>query len=112
MWASDNRQQRSHGRGYQKFNAPDPPPPSAAAERADLDQGARLGAADNGNVEWQPIVTAPFDCDLELAVLDRALMHAFVFPCRRTRDGWINTKAGRPMIVAVTHWREWQHKDD
>jgi hypothetical protein len=62
-------------------------------------------------MEWQPIAIAPFDRDLELAVLDHGLMHAFVFPCRRTRDGWINVKTGKSIVIEVTHWCEWQQKD-
>jgi hypothetical protein len=35
-------------------------------------------------IPWQPISTAPFDCNLELAVFDtRGRPHALVFPCRR-----------------------------
>ena len=41
---------------------------------------------------WQPISTAPFDRDLELAVLDAEGPHTLVFPCRRILGGW--TKAG------------------
>jgi hypothetical protein len=39
---------------------------------------------------WQLIVTAPFGCDLELAVIDKDGPHALAFPCRRDSDGWIN----------------------
>ena len=39
---------------------------------------------DFSNVQWQPVgVPAPFDVDIELAVLDREGAHALVFPCRR-----------------------------
>ena len=35
-------------------------------------------------MDWQPISTAPFDRDLELAVFDTAgQVHALMFPCRR-----------------------------
>jgi hypothetical protein len=41
-------------------------------------------------VEWHTIATAPFDRDLELAVIGYDGTHALVFPCRRilgaTRD--------------------------
>ena len=37
---------------------------------------------------WQSIPSAPFDRDLELAVIDDDGTHALVFPCRRIRgDG-------------------------
>jgi hypothetical protein len=60
---------------------------------------------------WKPIITAPFDIDLELAVIDRDGPHALVFPCRRVLDGWagwINAQTHRPVDVRPTHWREWQ----
>ena len=46
-------------------------------------------------MQWQPINTAPFDRDLELAVLDRDAMHALVFPCRRSVGTWINAQTKR-----------------
>jgi hypothetical protein len=39
---------------------------------------------------WQPISTAPFDRDIELAVMDKDEPHALVFPCRRVPGGWIH----------------------
>jgi hypothetical protein len=43
-------------------------------------------------MEWQPIATAPFDRDLELAVFDTAgQVHALVFPCRRILGSYIRT---------------------
>jgi hypothetical protein len=33
---------------------------------------------------WLPIHTAPFDAEIELAVIDREGPHALVFPCRNT----------------------------
>lgn len=57
---------------------------------------------------WQPASTAPYDRDLELAVIDRAGEHALVFACRRTgADMWIDALTGRLIEVHPTHWREW-----
>lgn len=56
---------------------------------------------------WNMIDTAPFDRDLELAVLEQNDIHALVFRCRRTRLGWINAATGRPVDIRPTHWREW-----
>jgi hypothetical protein len=57
---------------------------------------------------WQPVANAPFDQDLELAVLERGDAHALVFPCRRTEDGWSDALTGQPVDVNPTHWRAWQ----
>ncbi|MBX9846567.1 MAG: hypothetical protein K2Z80_32640 [Xanthobacteraceae bacterium] len=56
---------------------------------------------------WKPIVNAPFDCDLQLAVLEGEDVHVLVACCRRARQGWINAATGKPIDVHPTHWREW-----
>jgi hypothetical protein len=56
---------------------------------------------------WQPISTAPFSRDLELAVLDEDGPHALVFACRRIVGGWMNTDTKERLDVRPTHWREW-----
>jgi hypothetical protein len=58
-------------------------------------------------MDWQPIATAPFGHDLELAVLDADGSHALVFPCRRVLRGWVNAKTATAVNVYPTHWREW-----
>ncbi|MEX6506091.1 hypothetical protein [Jiella sp. M17.18] len=62
-------------------------------------------------MEWQPISSAPFDRDLELAVLDHEGPHALVFPCRRTLHGWLRSEGGSSVDVRPTHWREWREAD-
>jgi len=57
---------------------------------------------------WQPIAKAPFDCDLELAVLDHEEAHALVFPCRRILNGWIKAETRERLDVHPTHWRAWE----
>ena len=64
--------------------------------------------ADKCRMDWQPITGAPFDCDLELAVIDKTEVHALAFPCRRIPDGWLNVATKRRIDVRPTHWREWQ----
>jgi len=60
-------------------------------------------------MEWKPITTAPFDLDLELAVIDYAGIHALVFPCRRLLHGWINSQTKKHLEgLRPTHWRVWQ----
>jgi hypothetical protein len=60
---------------------------------------------------WRDISTAPFDRDLELAVLDGEGPHALVFPCRRIVSGWMNAGSRERIDVHPTHWREWQGRD-
>jgi hypothetical protein len=58
-------------------------------------------------MEWQRIITAPFDRDLELAVIDADGAHALVFPCRRVLGGWMKSETKTRINVNPTHWREW-----
>nr|WP_244672926.1 hypothetical protein [Mesorhizobium sp. 131-2-1] len=57
---------------------------------------------------WNPILSAPFDRDLELAVLDEDGEHALVFPCIKTRKGWKNAATGAYIDIHPTHWRDWE----
>jgi hypothetical protein len=59
---------------------------------------------------WQPISTAPFDHDLELAVINEDGTTALVFRCRRVVGGWIDTETRQLIDVDPTHWREWSNK--
>jgi hypothetical protein len=59
---------------------------------------------------WHPVFTAPFDRDLELAVIDDAGVRAIAFPCRRVLGGWIKAESKRWIEVHPTHWREWTTK--
>lgn len=61
--------------------------------------------------DWQTATTAPFDRDLELAVIDRTGTHALVFPCRRIVGGWMKAETRERLEVHPTHWREWQVAD-
>ena len=60
---------------------------------------------------WQPISTAPYDLDVELAVIDRDGEHVLIFPCRRKgTDSWIDALTGRIIEVQPTNWCEWSEK--
>ena len=72
----------------------------------DLDQGDTRSSG-QALTMWQTVSFAPFDCDLELAVIDNDGPHALVFPCRRIRGGWINASTGQQLDVSPTHWRPW-----
>jgi hypothetical protein len=60
-------------------------------------------------MEWNLIDTAPFDRDLELAVIDSTGTHVVAFPCRRLTDnGWIDVETNnRVYYMRPTHWRNW-----
>jgi hypothetical protein len=62
---------------------------------------------EHSSMDWQRIATAPFDRDLELAVIDAQGAYTLVFPCRRFLRGWINVETNLPVDVHPTHWREW-----
>ena len=62
---------------------------------------------DHFRMGWQAVATAPFDRDLELAVIDAEGPHALVFPCRRVLRGWVKAETNSPLNVHLTHWREW-----
>jgi hypothetical protein len=59
-------------------------------------------------MEWQAIVSAPFDRDLEVAVIDYDGTHAVAFPCRRILSDWIKAETREPVVVYPSHWRDWQ----
>jgi hypothetical protein len=58
---------------------------------------------------WQTVSSAPFDQDLELAVIDHDGPHALVFPCRREFGGWVDAEMNRRVDVRPTHWRPWDN---
>jgi hypothetical protein len=57
---------------------------------------------------WQSIREAPYDQEIELAVIDHEGPHALVFPCRRTPLGWVSAQTGERVDVRPTHWRQWR----
>jgi hypothetical protein len=59
-------------------------------------------------MEWQPITSAPFDRNLELAVIGYDGPHVLVFPCRRVLGGWVDAETKKILTLHPTHWREWQ----
>lgn len=60
---------------------------------------------------WENISTAPFDRDLEVAVIEGDFLHALVFACRRSLGGWIRAKTRERLTVNPTHWRPWADSD-
>jgi hypothetical protein len=68
-----------------------------------------IDAMDDGLV-WEKISTAPYDRDLELAVVEGDRVHPLVFACRRTAHGWIKISSMERVTISPTHWRVWQGK--
>ena len=58
------------------------------------------------SMNWLNIEAAPFDRDLEVAVINSEGTHAVVFPCRRILGGWANADRA-PVKIHPTHWRDW-----
>jgi hypothetical protein len=58
-------------------------------------------------LDWQPIVSAPFDRELQVSVIEEGEVYPLVFACRRTADGWAHAKTGHPVFIRPTHWRFW-----
>jgi hypothetical protein len=57
--------------------------------------------------EWQRVSVAPFDRDIELAVINYNGTHAIVFPCRHILRGWMCAETKEILIgFNPTHWRE------
>lgn len=56
---------------------------------------------------WRRAADAPFDCDLELVVIDEDGEHALVFACRRIAEGWVKSDTRARLSVEPTHWRPW-----
>jgi hypothetical protein len=66
-----------------------------------------MQAMDEGRV-WEEISTAPYDRDLELAVVEADRVHPLVFACRRTTSGWVKAAPRERVSVSPTHWRAWR----
>ncbi len=59
-------------------------------------------------MDWRTITSAPYDRDLELAVIDAYGPHSLAFPCRRALRGWVKAGTKEQVDVHPTHWREWR----
>lgn len=57
---------------------------------------------------WLKIDSAPFERDLEVAVIDFDGPHSVAFPCRRILGGWVKAETGGRVDIRPTHWRNWE----
>jgi hypothetical protein len=57
---------------------------------------------------WETISTAPYDRDLELAVIEGDHVHPLVFACRRALNGWVRVATQDRVFIDPTHWRLWE----
>ena len=57
---------------------------------------------------WETILTAPYDRDLEVVVIEGDHVHPLVFACRRATNGWLKVATSERVAVNPTHWRLWQ----
>lgn len=58
-------------------------------------------------MHWFKVDTAPFDRDLELAVIDFGGVHPVTYPCRRIFGGWVHAATRVRVKILPTHWRQW-----
>jgi hypothetical protein len=55
-------------------------------------------------VEWREIASAPFDREIELAVIDGEVS-LLGGSCLRHGEGWLDAETLMPVAVTATHWR-------
>jgi hypothetical protein len=51
------------------------------------------------SMNWLNIEAAPFDRDLEVAVINSEGTHTVVFACRRILGGWVNAATRAPVKI-------------
>jgi hypothetical protein len=82
----------------------DPGQPPATLSKVKQGAGSLAGIR---NMTWLKIETAPFERDVEVAVIDFDGAHPVAFPCRRTVHGWTKATTGTHVEIRPTHWRHW-----
>jgi hypothetical protein len=60
--------------------------------------------------KWLPVSIAPSDVDLEVCVIDAGVVHALVFPCRKSGNGWVDVAMRNRIDIEPTHWRKWEER--
>jgi hypothetical protein len=52
------------------------------------------------STNWLPVSIAPSDRDLEVCVMDKGIVHALVFPVRKSANDWVDARADSDQIAA------------
>ena len=86
----------------------EPPTTHARSKHEKFGRGQNVDLIRHDSEEWSRIANAPFDRDLELAVIDGCGIHALVFPCRRILGGWLKATTKDRLDLHPTHWRDWK----
>lgn len=55
--------------------------------------------------EWRDIATAPFDREIEVAIVAGDITNVPGGSCLRHGDGWLDAETLRPVAMTATHWR-------
>jgi hypothetical protein len=56
---------------------------------------------------WLPVSIAPPDRDLEVCVMAEGVVHALIFPCRKSGTSWVDASTKKLIDIDPTHWRLW-----
>jgi hypothetical protein len=59
-----------------------------------------LQMEDDPAMGWWRTETASFGQDVQLSVMEDGEVHFLVFPCRRTKDGWLHSLTNKPVPSA------------
>jgi hypothetical protein len=54
--------------------------------------------------EWREIASAPFDREIEVAIIDEEI-GVLSSSCLRHGNGWLDAETLRPIELTATHWR-------
>jgi hypothetical protein len=57
-------------------------------------------------VKWLLIASAPYETEIDVAVIDREGLHVLAVPVLRTDSGWLNAETKAHLDIRPTHWRD------
>ena len=56
-------------------------------------------------IYWKTIETAPHGVIAQVRVTDGCGSdYSLPYPCKLTKDGWVNAASGKPLMVRATYW--------